>query len=160
MTDTTDIEALRRRSNNLRTADQTDAFIDLLLGKLEAERQRADAADSRLHEVSVHCANVEAELAALKGDQVPVALIDDRQGSGGFYLTIYGKKLNLKHGTELFTHPHLPVVLPQPFAVRTGHPFNECERTAMIPDDKGNWLSKFAVEHAIKMAGGIVKDGE
>lgn len=43
--------------------------------KLKAERQRADAADSRLHEVSVHCANVEAELAALKGDQVPVGFI-------------------------------------------------------------------------------------
>ena len=45
-----------------------------LTKQLEAERQRADAADSRLHEVSVHCANVEAELATLKGDQVPVAL--------------------------------------------------------------------------------------
>lgn len=42
MTETTDIAALRRRSNNLRTADQTDAFIDLLLDKLETERQRAE----------------------------------------------------------------------------------------------------------------------
>jgi hypothetical protein len=51
MTDTTDTAALRRRSNNLRTADQTDAFIDLLLDKLEAQRQRADGWE-RSHHVS------------------------------------------------------------------------------------------------------------
>lgn len=43
---------------------------------------------------------------------MPVALIDERQGSGGFCLTQYGRRLNLQHGTELFTAPQKPVVLP------------------------------------------------
>ena len=46
----------------------------------------------------------------LKGDQVPVALVDERQGSGGFCLTQHGRRLNLQHGTELFTAPQKPVV--------------------------------------------------
>ena len=48
----------------------------------------------------------------LKGDQVPVALVDERQGSGGFCLTQHGRRLKLPHGAELFTAPQKPVVLP------------------------------------------------
>jgi hypothetical protein len=46
-----------------------------------------------------------------------------------------------------------PVVLPICYAVRAGHPINESERNVMIPKDGGNWLSRFDVEHAIRVAG-------
>lgn len=66
MTETTDIEALRRRSNNLRTADQTDAFIDLLLDKLEAERQRAAGSEEELHKALHREKAAERKLLAAK----------------------------------------------------------------------------------------------
>ncbi|CNJ17581.1 phage-like protein [Yersinia aldovae] len=47
----------------------------------------------------------------------------------------------------------VPVVLPICYAVRAGHPINESERNVMIPKDGGNWLSRFDVEHAIRVAG-------
>ena len=50
--------------------------------ELEAERQRADAADSRLHEVSVHCANVEAEIAALKAKLANPVVLEYRKHDG------------------------------------------------------------------------------
>ncbi len=87
-----------------------------LLDQLEAERQRADAADSRLHEVSVHCANVEAELAAMKGEQVPVTIMDIQHGRADgnlFAVTLTKAGHALKDDIyELFTAPQNPVVLP------------------------------------------------
>ncbi|EKN3738544.1 TPA: hypothetical protein PXJ64_003265 [Yersinia enterocolitica] len=50
-----------------------------------------------------------------------------------------------------------PVVLPVGYAVRAGHPINEGERNVMIPKEGGNWLSRFDVEHAIRVAGFIVE---
>ncbi|EKN3576015.1 hypothetical protein O1F58_004023 [Yersinia enterocolitica] len=50
-----------------------------------------------------------------------------------------------------------PVVLPEAYAVRAGHPINEGERNVMIPKQGGNWLSRFDVEHAIRAAGGKVE---
>ena len=108
---------------------------------LHAQRERAEKAD--------------AELAALKGDQVPVALVDERQGSGGFCLTQHGRRLNLQHGTELFTAPQKPVLHPQLLS-----DIRQCaiDATAWCthrtpPDYVSNvnaWLA----------AGGIVKNGE
>lgn len=51
-----------------------------------------------------------------------------------------------------------PVVLPAGYAVRAGHPINEAERNVMIPKEDGNWLSRFDVEHAICIAGYLVKE--
>lgn len=51
----------------------------------------------------------EAKLTAMRRSAVPVVLVDERQGSGGFCLTPHGVSLKLKHGTKLFTHPE-PVV--------------------------------------------------
>ena len=50
-----------------------------------------------------------------------------------------------------------PVVLPEAYAVRAGHPINEGERSVMIPKHGGNWLSRFDVEHAIRVAGFTVE---
>jgi len=48
----------------------------------------------------------------------------------------------------------LTVKLPDGYAVRTGHPINEGERSVMIPKvDGGQWLSRFDVEHALRVAG-------
>ncbi|HEN3589569.1 TPA: Lar family restriction alleviation protein [Yersinia enterocolitica] len=50
-----------------------------------------------------------------------------------------------------------PIVLPAGYSVRAGHPINEGERNVMIPKEGGNWLSRFDVEHAIRVAGGKVE---
>lgn len=107
MTDTTDIAALREKfesvfdGNKERNKYHPDVYVayptraawkyyqmgnELHLSQLEAERQRADKADSRLHEVSVHCANVEAELSALKAKLANPVVLPDKlpdEGYGG-----------------------------------------------------------------------------
>jgi hypothetical protein len=45
------------------------------------------------------------------------------------------------------------VTLPNGYSVRPGHPINETERSVMIPKDGGAWLSRFDVEHALRVAG-------
>lgn len=84
----------------------------------------------------------------LKGEQVPVALVDERCGSGGFCLTQHGKRLNLQHGTELFTAPQKQVVLRPSL-----HPSHSYASVAVSGRDE-QWYA------AIEAAGGIVKDGE
>ncbi|WP_342079496.1 hypothetical protein [Yersinia enterocolitica] len=49
------------------------------------------------------------------------------------------------------------VVLPKGYSVRAGHPINEGERHVMIPKEGGRWLSRFDVEHAIRVAGFTVE---
>ncbi|OWF79195.1 hypothetical protein B4900_11015 [Yersinia rohdei] len=50
-----------------------------------------------------------------------------------------------------------PVVLPAGYSVRAGHPINEGERHVLIPKEGGRWLSRFDVEHAIRVAGFTVE---
>lgn len=45
------------------------------------------------------------------------------------------------------------VNLPDAFAIRSGHPINENERSVMIPKDGGNWFSRLDIEHALRVAG-------
>lgn len=45
------------------------------------------------------------------------------------------------------------VTLPTGYSVRPGHPINETERSVMIPKDGGQWLSRFDVEHVLRVAG-------
>ncbi|OVZ82202.1 hypothetical protein [Yersinia kristensenii] len=52
-----------------------------------------------------------------------------------------------------------PVVLPAGYSVRAGHPINESERNVLIPKDGGRWLSRFDVEHALRVAG-VAVEGE
>lgn len=47
----------------------------------------------------------------------------------------------------------VPVKLPDGYIVRAGHPINEGERNVLMPKEGGNWLSRFDVEHAIRVAG-------
>ena len=52
----------------------------------------------------------------------------------------------------------LTVKLPDGYAVRTGHPINEGGRGVMISKADGDWLYRFDVEHALKIAGFSVKE--
>lgn len=44
------------------------------------------------------------------------------------------------------------VKLPVGYTASSGHPFNEAERTVMIPGG-GDWLNRFDVEHVLTAAG-------
>ena len=48
---------------------------------------------------------------------------------------------------------HRTVTMPTGYSIRPGHPINETERSVMIPKDGGAWLSRFDVEHALRVAG-------
>lgn len=54
----------------------------------------------------------------------------------------------------------LTVKLPQGYVVRAGHPINEGERGVMIPKEGGDWLHRFDVEHALRVAGISVPPAE
>lgn|GEM_PF-5621553 len=123
MTDKTDIAALRSEAANIIglltteghqsfTLDKAADFFDDVFRLLEAERQRAENWSVSFENERLRADKLAAHIEALKGDQVPVALVDERQGSGGFCLTQHGRRLNLPHGTELFTAPQKPVLHP------------------------------------------------
>jgi hypothetical protein len=92
MTDTTDIKVLRIEAENIISKLELSglqsaahgalaAFFDSVFGKLEAERQRADAAhkygserDAENESLMLTVGRLRVEIEALKGEQVPVAL--------------------------------------------------------------------------------------
>ena len=130
--------------------------------QLEVERQRAAGSEEELHK-ALHREKAaerkllaaQEEIAKHKGEQVPVALVDERQGSGGFWLTQHGRRLNLQHGTELFTDEQKPVV---PDALRE-------DILRCVDDSMHGCNSLSAPDYAVRVAGwlsasGIVKDGE
>ncbi|MEP8780268.1 hypothetical protein ABKV49_17775 [Enterobacter ludwigii] len=55
--------------------------------------------------------------------------------------------------TDAFLAGRATVTLPTGYSVRLGHPISETERSVMIPKDDGQWLSRFDVEHALRVAG-------
>ena len=74
----------------------------------------------------------------------------------------YHSELHYRALAALFgvTTPDLPpidgesraVKLPVGYTASSGHPFNEAERTVMIPGG-GDWLNRFDVEHVLTAAG-------
>lgn len=109
-------------------------LIDELISlrdQLEAERQRADSNEPVRCEVApqhVHAIidlqetidELRAELAALKGDQVPVEYQYQHTHAGKVWLTVDKPDYETfkKNGwptRELFTAPQKPVVLPSPY---------------------------------------------
>ena len=98
--------------------------VSHLIGQLEAERQRADDAEHAKR-------NQYRDLVA--GQEVQ-------------------KQLEAELA-ELKSKLANPVVLPAGYSTRAGHPFHEGERNVMIPNKRGDWLSRFEVEHAIHVAG-------
>ncbi|WP_200842953.1 MULTISPECIES: ead/Ea22-like family protein [unclassified Raoultella] len=74
----------------------------------------------------------------------------------------YHSEQNYRALAALFgvTAPDLPpldsesrtVKLPVGYTASSGHPFNEAERTVMIPGG-GDWLNRFDVEHVLTAAG-------
>ena len=112
MTDKTDIAALRSEACEISRLFEAERFIEKVIGLLEAERQRADdrAKENYRNKCDVdNCmetiANLEAELAALKGEQVPVGIV--RKVQQGLHVTLYQ---SIPEGTELFTAHQKPVI--------------------------------------------------
>lgn len=175
MTDTTDIKALRRQAE---TAKACGGIFSIsgeqalsLLDQLEAERQRADKNGKMLERVAgqrdqafADIEKAETELAALKGDHVPVAVIQFSKhrelpdGSKPDWNEM-PKVLScnwLPDGTyDVYLHPQKPVVLPSLTIGEVMH------RSGFDREYAEGWVS--ANDNAIreiKAAGGIVKDGE
>lgn len=157
---------------------ERDALREVHIGEGSNTRAAADIYFQLVEELEVPAGgslvgvidNLKAELSAanekLKGEQEPIFLkqtgigVNSCQGSYKEYVTIEESEYEenpTKH-LKLFTGmQQKPVVLPEAYAVRAGHPINEGERNVMIPKQGGNWLSRFDVEHAIRAAGGKVE---
>ncbi|MGV0084211.1 hypothetical protein EEAAV_10140 [Rahnella aceris] len=114
----------------------TGETIANLLDKLEAERQRAD--DEK-------ALNKHLDLAIRQSEGVNANLRRLAEKAEAEIAALKAKLAN-------------PVVLPAGYSTRAGHPFHEGERNVMIPNKHGDWLSRFDVEHAIQVAGFLVKD--
>lgn len=178
MTETTkDIADLREVAGIGETSDwmtwpKVDpAKLKRVLDQFEAERQRADSNDPvRCEGVPQHVHDMidlqetidelQAELAALKGEQVPMFLkqtgigFNGCQGSYKEYVTIDEGEYDgnpVKH-LKLFTAPQKLVVLPMPFDINVAG-----ER---VDWKGGDYYDRDDVLAAIEAAGGIVKDGE
>ncbi len=140
--------------------------IIALLDQLEAERQRAvemhvglESEISHSNRCIAKINTLEAELAALKGEQVPVAEIKFSPSTDKHPCVYwFGKQdRDFPVGTQFFTAPQKPVVLPDkiPDALYQLL-FDECG--GFVECD----LNTNKVWQAFKAlaAGGIVKDGE
>lgn len=80
---------------------------------LEAERQQADDAMTSITDYLSDNIKVKAELAALKGEQVPFAYAYHRD-TGVWWLSLEKPKLpGYTEVRELFTAPQKPIVLPE-----------------------------------------------
>lgn len=164
MTDTTDIAALREflqceiiPNGILRN------FANKALGLLEAERQRAAELKINWDAAKNSIQFYKAEIAAMKGDQVPVAVIQyskHRELPGGSKpdWNEMPKVLScnwLPDGTyDVYLHPQKPVVLHDE---RDHYQDTDEYEQGYV---RGWNASRVEAKAAIKAAGGIVKDGE
>lgn len=191
MTDKTDIAALRSEACEISRLFEAERFIEKVIGLLEAERQRADElqAEQKQHDAQIeqmegkiqlltvcfrlktkHCEKANAELAALKGEPVPVGIV--RKVQQGLHVTLYQ---SIPEGTELFTAPQKPVVHPDTkrmdwlcahaLEVRDpqmygSHAMFHAQQDSEEWDLPHHTTLREQVDAAIEAAGGIVKDGE
>lgn len=141
--------------------------VELVLTKLEAERQRADANEPvRCEGVPQHFHDMidlqetidelRAELAALKGDQVPVAWLNQHGPFGGV-VTMSPTMANSwemrgDDVTPLFTAPQKPVV-----CLKSGY-LHKSEVIYAI--EAAGCVVSFSDERLMQDMSGIVKDGE
>jgi len=152
MTDTTDIEALPKMTLDellIRCTDYDEGSLSMDAGELkmlnqhisllEAERQRAAGSEEELHK-ALHREKAagrkllaaQEKIAALKGEQVPVAWTSQRSLETKNKIVAFTDDMSaLDYGVangwtdivELFTAPQNPVVLPvvpHDFVLRTG----------------------------------------
>ncbi|WP_145518655.1 hypothetical protein [Yersinia mollaretii] len=121
-----------------RTKFYSQEYVDALIAQLEAAQ--------KLNPLSVNVSELEATYI---GDiRLHMAAISDwksRAEKAEAELSAANEKLSK------------PVVLPSGYSVRAGHPINEGERNVMIPKEGARWLSRFDVEHAIRVAGFTVE---
>ncbi|HDL7668749.1 TPA: hypothetical protein PXP24_004299, partial [Yersinia enterocolitica] len=101
-----------------------------------------------LDELTVSVSDLDALIAQLEAAQKRGDDIDENRKVA---FELYQNTVNkLEAANEKLSKP---IVLPAGYSVRAGHPINEGERNVMIPKEGGNWLSRFDVEHAIRVAG-------
>lgn len=137
--------------------------ILLVLNAFDAQRQRADDAEQKAKNYEQVSHGLDGELTALKsahGNMVTrCALLRQRTDLPVDRIPAYNSLVKAqKEVKELRNKLANPVVLPAGYSARAGHPFHEGERNVMIPNKHGDWLSRFDVEHAIQVAGYLVKD--
>ncbi|CNF51411.1 TPA: ead/Ea22-like family protein [Yersinia enterocolitica] len=105
-----------------------------------------------LDELTVSVSDLDALIAQLEAAQKRGDDIDENRKVA---FELYQNTVNkLEAANEKLSKP---IVLPAGYSVRAGHPINEGERNVMIPKEGGNWLSRFDVEHAIRVAGFTVE---
>lgn len=124
MTDTTDIKALLEKLNAQTNSYDTVIIRDFeakqLVAAFEAERQRADELKINWDAAKNSIQFYKAEIAALKGDQVPAAYTAPRWLDTRCKLSVWTDRESAALGVgdnsrliELFTAPQKPVVLPK-----------------------------------------------
>ena len=115
MPTSTDIAALRSEAFGISRLFEAEKFIEKVIGLLEAERQRTENWKASFENERIRADKLAAHIDALKGDQVPVAVVDIQHGRADgnlFAVTLTKAGHALKDDVyELFTAPQKPVVL-------------------------------------------------
>lgn len=140
MTETTDIKALRNEAYGISRLFEAEQFIEKVIVMLEAERQQREAA--------------EAELAALRGAQEPVAWTDaeelrDVEKHGWGYLF----KID---PANPYTDPRRQTMVYR----RQPKPVVVLPKSHYVAGCADKFMSEREVQEAMQAAGIVVKDGE
>lgn len=173
MTDTTDIKMLREQAETAKVCGGMFAISGeqalSLLDQLEAERQRADELKINWDAAKNSIQFYKAEIAALKGDQVPVAFTAARWLDTRCKVSVWTDRESavMEIGdnskvAELYDRPQKPVVLPG-----ISELIDACDSTPAVRDVH---VWDLAISEVKRLnpslfsdksaAGGIVKDGE
>ncbi|MCC7834049.1 ead/Ea22-like family protein [Klebsiella pneumoniae] len=145
--DITDLNEFNKEAN----PENILALVEAL-EKAQAAERRWHRVASRIHEQACESDVKIDELEAIRAAAEKLVRCKGR----------YHSEQNYRALAALFgvTTPDLPpidgesraVKLPVGYTASSGHPFNEAERTVMIPGG-GDWLNRFDVEHVLTAAG-------
>ncbi|HEN3429927.1 TPA: hypothetical protein ACLFOO_004597 [Yersinia enterocolitica] len=144
----TGIDAAQKEINNLKIklSDAGCLLVEWKQRVEKAEKERDALREVHIGEGSNTRAAADIYFQLVEELEVPAG--------GSLVGVIDNLKADLSAANEKLSKP---VVLPAGYSVRAGHPINEGERNVMIPKEGGRWLSRFDVEHAIRVAGFTVE---
>lgn len=128
-------------------------IIVVLFDMLEAERQRANESGERFYKAVQYGAKLEAELAALRGEQDPVGFF--RKMPDGTYHQL-SKSTAVMDMVPLFTSQPKPVVVLPSLNEERFHRYDEWHDITVFDED----VYVPEVIAILEAAGIVVKDGE
>ena len=147
MTNSTEalISKVKKQTESFDTVVLKEDEAKALVAALEQARQEKSHLEYRLK--NVQDAFLAGDERALRAERRVSELEKTLRGTEESLIAAVDQVAELEVASFKFVN------LPDAFAIRSGHPINENERSVMIPKDCGNWFSRLDIEHALRVAG-------